>query len=274
MPAALDAATRALEIDPGSAEAHNALACAALLWERDFNRAEGEFLEALSLNPKYIQARCWYGLFFLQWAVGRFEEGLAHVWQAFEADPLSGYVNTVVSYALGTVGRAEEALVYAKIAVEQDPQSFLGRWELSIAYHWNGQYDQALTVLETLWAESPSHWVAMRIVPTYARVGRWEHARAVYDEMLERRHREYVPPFVLAACASGVGDHEAALAFCAAAVEGRDVLLGHFQSWLPDLDLLRADPRFVRLVEQFNARAAGQSTPRMNRARSANQVDS
>jgi hypothetical protein len=37
-------------------------------------------------------------------------------------------------------------------------------------------------------------------------------------------------------------------------VEGRDVLLGLFQLWIPDLDPLRADPRFARLVEQFNAR--------------------
>ena len=77
MPEALAAATRALEIDPGSAEAHNALACASLLWERDFNKAEREFLHALALNPKYIQARCWYGLFFLQWTVGR----LTRVWR-------------------------------------------------------------------------------------------------------------------------------------------------------------------------------------------------
>jgi predicted Zn-dependent protease len=126
--------------------------------------------------------------------------------------------------------------------------------ELTLAYHWNGQYDQALALLETLWAESPSNWVAMRMVPTYARVGRWERARAFFDELLARREREYVPPFVLAACASGLGDHEGAMAFCVAAAEDRDVLLPHFHSWLPDLEPLRADPRFARLVQQFNAR--------------------
>ncbi|MBA2356366.1 MAG: tetratricopeptide repeat protein [Acidobacteria bacterium] len=254
MPAALDAATRALKIDPGSAEAHNALACASLLWERDFKRAEREFLEALALNPKYIQARCWYGLFFLQWTAARFDEGLEQVWQAFDADPLSAYVTTVVSFALAGVGRAEEALAYAKTAVEQDPQSFLGRWELAFAYRWNGQYDQAATVLETLWTESPNNWVAMQIVPTYAKTGRLQDARAIYDELLSRRAHEYVPPFALAACASGLGDHEEAIAFCVAAVEGRDVLLGCFHSWLPDLELLRADSRFAHLIEQYNTR--------------------
>jgi tetratricopeptide (TPR) repeat protein len=254
MPAALDAATRALEIDPGSAEAHNALACASLLWERDFKRAEREFLEALALNPKYIQARCWYGLFFLQWTAARFDEGLAEVWQAFEADPLSAYVTMVVSFALATVGRFEEALIYAKTAVEQDPQSFVGRWELAFAHRWNDQYDEALALLETLWTESPVTWIAMQLVPTYAKLGRFEQARVIYDQLLARRDHEYVPPFALAICASGLADHEAALTFSAAAVEGRDALLALFHLWIPDLDPLRADPRFARLVEQFNAR--------------------
>jgi tetratricopeptide (TPR) repeat protein len=254
MPAALDAATRALEIDPDSAEAHNALACASLLWERDFVRAEHEFREALASNPNYTQARCWYGLFFLQWTVGRLDDGLAQVWQAFQADPLSAYASSVVSFALGTVGRAEEAVEYSKAAVEQDPPSFLCRWMLAFAYRLNNQYKDALAVLETLWAESASTWVAMQMVPTYAKLGRLDRARAVYGELQARRITQYVSPFALAICATGVGDHQDALAFSAAAVEGRDVLLGLFHSWTPDLEALRADPAFSRLISQFNAR--------------------
>jgi pentatricopeptide repeat protein len=254
MPAALDAAARALAIDPESAEAHNALACAALVWQRDFTKAGGEFLEALALNPKYIQARCWYGLVFLQWAVARHDEGLAQVWQALEADPLSSYASTVVSLALGTVGRVEEALAYAQTAVEQDPQSFLGRWTLAFAYHWNGKYDESLAVQEALWVESPNNWVAFTIVSAYAKVGRLEHARKIYDELVARRAHEYVPPFTLAVCANALGDHEAAMAFCEDAVEGRDVLLGFFHAWVPGFEPLRSDPRFAHLVERFNAR--------------------
>ena len=230
MPEALAAATRALELDPGSAEAHNALACASLMWERDFNKAEREFLHALALNPKYIQARCWYQ-FFLQWTVGRLEEGLAQARQALEADPLSAYAAIVLSFAWGTIGRADRALAYGKTAVEHDPQSFVGRWGLSFAHHWNGQYEEALSVLEALWAESPYNtWVTIRIVPAYARVGRIEKARAIYQELLVRRERQYLPPFVLAVCETALGDHQGAIASCAAAVKGRDVFLGFFHS--------------------------------------------
>ncbi len=255
MPEALAAAMRALEIDPGSAEAHNALACASLMWERDFNKAEREFLHALALNPKYIQARCWYGLFFLQWTVGRLDEGLAQAHQALDDDPLSAYAAMVLSFACGTMGRADRALAYAKTAVEYDPQSFVGRWELTFAHHWNGQYEEALSVLEALRAESPyNNWVTIRIVPTYAKVGRFEEARAIYEELLMRREREYVPPFILAVCETALGDHEGAIASCAAAVEAKDVFLGLFHSWVPDLEPVRADPRFADLVHRFNTR--------------------
>src|SRR4029079_16993416 len=97
---AVEAATRATAIDPESAEAHNALAVAALLWERDFNKAERAFREALTLNPRYTQARCWYGLFFLQWGVGRDQDGLAEAWLAFETDPLSAYATPCISLRL------------------------------------------------------------------------------------------------------------------------------------------------------------------------------
>lgn len=160
-----------------------------------------------------------------------------------------------MSLSFGTVGRAEEALDYAKTAVEQDPQSFLGRWELGIAYHWKGQYDKALSVLEPLWAESRNNWVALRIVPTYAKAGRPDRARAIYDELLSSREKEYVPPFVLAACEAALGDHEAAMASYRSAVERRDVLLALFPAWVPDLDPLRADPRFLQLMQRFNARS-------------------
>jgi serine/threonine-protein kinase len=255
MPAALDAATRALESDPDSAEAHNALACASLMWERDFARAEHEFLEALALNPNYIQARCWYGLFFLQWTVARLDDGLAQVWQAFRADPLSAYATAVVSFALGTASRAQEAVEYAKAAVAQDPPSFLPRWMLAFAYRFNGQYEEALAVIETLWVESPNTWAAIQIVPTCAKLGRADRARGIYEELRARSTHAYVSPFALAICASGLGDHEDALAFSTAAVDSRDVLLALLHSWIPDLDQLRADPEFTRLVNRFNSRA-------------------
>ena len=96
------------------------------------SKAEREFREALTLNPGYMQARCWYGLFFLQWGVGRDQDGLAEARLAFEADPLSAYATTVLSLALATVQRFDEAVLQARNAVQQDPESFLAQWTLGL----------------------------------------------------------------------------------------------------------------------------------------------
>jgi serine/threonine protein kinase/Tfp pilus assembly protein PilF len=249
---AFEAATKATILDGGSAEAHIALANAALLWERDFEKAGREFREALALNPKYTQARCWYGLFFLQWSVGRLKEGLSEAWRATEDDPLSSYAWTVMSFALATVGRTDEAVRDARIALEYDPASFLAKWELGLAYHWHGQYEDAVATLEPLLPEAAFGWIVIGLVPAYAQTGRLADARRTYDELLARRSVAYVSPFSLAVCASTLGDHDDAIRFCETAIEERDMLFALFHNWLPDFERVRADSRFPDILARFN----------------------
>jgi len=254
MPAAVEAATRATRADAESAEAHNALAVPALLWERDFEKAEREFLEALALNPGYVQARCWYGLFFLQWGVGRYQDGLTEARLAFEADPLSAYARTVLSLALATVQRFDEAVLQARNAVQQDPESFLAQWTLGLSHHWNVQPEEAIELLEPLWAKTGHSWVALGLVPAYAQAGHETQARKLHQSLLARHAREYVQPFVLAVSATSVGDLEAAIGFCEAAIEGRDMLFALFNRWWPDFERVRADRRYDEILVRFNSR--------------------
>ncbi len=85
----LAAAQRALTLDPTSAEANASLACAMLLYENDREQAARGFGRALELNPSYVQGQCWYALFYLQWAMGRFEDGIAEARRMLDIDPLS-----------------------------------------------------------------------------------------------------------------------------------------------------------------------------------------
>ena len=91
-PQAMAAATRSIELDPGSAAGHTALACAALLYENNRTMARREFERALELSPSYALGRCWYALFYFQWACGEFEQGIAEARRALDSDPLSAYL--------------------------------------------------------------------------------------------------------------------------------------------------------------------------------------
>ena len=226
MPAALDAATRALEIDPDRLKPTTRSPVRRSLGT-GLSSAEHEFLEALALNPKYIQARCWYGLFFLHWTAARHDEGLAQVWQAFEADPLSAYVDDGCVVCSGRRGARRGSPGLCENSGGRGSAIVSGRdgnWPSHITGTGN------TTKPSRCWRRSgPSRRTTgsrCRIVPTYAKVGRLDASARHLRGVVGAPRHEYVPPFALAACASGLGDHEAAMAFCVEAVEGRDVLLG------------------------------------------------
>jgi Predicted integral membrane protein len=95
LPQAKEAAQRAIALDPQVAEAHTSLALCHLFYDRDRQSAEREFLHSLELKPRSSLTRTWYGLYFLQWAEGRFEEGLAQTTQAVQIDPISPYARAI-----------------------------------------------------------------------------------------------------------------------------------------------------------------------------------
>ena len=103
------AAHRAIELNPDLADGHNALGNAAWV-SRDWPTAEQGFRRALELNPKHVQARCWYGLYFLQICSARMAEGVDEAGRALELDPLSAYVNAIYAMTLAAAGRIEEAV--------------------------------------------------------------------------------------------------------------------------------------------------------------------
>jgi hypothetical protein len=84
--------------------------------------------------------------------------------------------------------------------------------------------------------------------------GRKDEARTIYQSLLARQAREYVQPFVLAVCATALGDHEGAIEWCEVAAEGRDMLFALVNRWWPDFDRVRADPRFDHILDRFNSR--------------------
>lgn len=97
--------------------------------------------------------------------------------------------------------------------------------------------------------------MALALAPAYVSVGKLDRAKGIYEALITRRTRdEYVPPFVLSVCASALGDHEQALAFCEQAIESRDMLFALFHRWLPAFERVRTDSRFPDIVARFNAR--------------------
>ena len=252
MPRALEAARRALALDPELAEAHNALACATLLWERDYQLAEHEFERALELNPSYAQARAWYALFYLHWVSGRVEEAREQLLAAQKDDPLSGYASVILAFSETSSGRHAEAVAHARRGVELDPNSYLATWILMEALDHAGQYAESVACAERALTMSGRHgWALCGLASVYGHWGKAGEEAAIFREAEERSAREHLQPCMLAHAAAAAGEFEKAIKYAERAEAERDPLFVMLARFWPDYDSLRPDPRFQAILDRF-----------------------
>jgi serine/threonine protein kinase/tetratricopeptide (TPR) repeat protein len=248
-PQAMAAATRSIELDPASAAGHAALACAALLFENDGKKAQKEFETALQLRPSYVLGRSWYAVFYLQWARGEIERGIAEARRSLSDDPLSSYLSMLLACALCTAGRVDEAIETARRAVDQDPESFIARWILGVSLGTGGRFDEAVATMETGAAMSARH---PRALTSLAVLFGWSEKRseasALHRELLDRASRGYVPLTYLCLSAEASGQHEEAMAFARRAWDEREPPFILHARHFPEFRTLRSDPRFAAIL--------------------------
>jgi tetratricopeptide (TPR) repeat protein len=252
-PQAMAAATRSIELDPTSAAGHTALAVATLLYENNRIQAKQEFERALELRPSYVLGRSWYALFYLQWARGKFEHGIAEARRALDGDPLSSYLSMILACALCTAGRLDEAIEMARRAVEQDPASFIARWALGVSLGTAGRFEEAISALETAVQISGRHARALSsLAVVFGSWRKFSEADALHREVLERASRAYVPLTYLVLTAEAAGQHEEALAFAQRAWDDREPPFILHARHFPEFRKLRSEPRFAAILREMN----------------------
>ena len=247
LPQAKEAAQRAIELDPLLAEAHTSLALSHLFHDWDRTRSEREFLRSLELKPNNGFAKVLYGYYYLQCAMGRFEEGVAQLQEAVRIDPLSAWFRVVLATTYVPID-ADVCMQVALEALRIDPDHFLGRWIQMTALSLLGRYEESEKVAElTLRMSGRAPWIMGGLARTYARLGRRDDAEALYMELRWRARREYVAPSVLGWAAWAAGEHDEAIRLEEKAHAIGDPTLMNANCW-PDWAELREDPRFQEIL--------------------------
>jgi tetratricopeptide (TPR) repeat protein len=259
LPQAKEAAMRAVTLDPSLAEAHNALAFAYTLYDWDWVNAEGEFLRALELNPRYVQARDWYGVWYLGAVRGRFQEAIAHAKQAIECDPLSSYATASLAVAYNFAGRSAEGLAVAQHAIELDHDSILAHFVLAGTLYFQNRFEESVTIGEAALGMFGRHPVFMTLLTSaYTDWGKPEEAKAVHTELLARAAREYVSPTLIATSASAIGKRDDAMRYAREAHAIRDPQLTLMGRHWPGTKRLREDSRFTEILASMGSEMSGQ----------------
>jgi TolB-like protein/Tfp pilus assembly protein PilF len=251
---AMAAATRSIELDPTSAMAHTSLACATLLFENNRLMAKQMFERALQLNPSYAMGRCWYGNFYLNWACGDFEQGIAETRLALESDPLSAYLTMSLGVGLFTAGRLDEAIGTCQRAAQLDPESFVSRWALGIALGLSGRFEEAVSTLEKAAEMSGRHSLALTgLAGVFGQTGSLANAFALHRELIDRVSRGYVSPSHLALTAEAAGQREEAMAFARRAWDEREPSFILWARHFPQYRTLHSDPRFAAILREMDS---------------------
>jgi len=234
-PKAKEAATRALEIDESSAEAHTSMAFIKFRWDWDRTASEREFQEAIKLKPAYAPAHQWYSSYLV--AVERFDEAIAEAKRTEELEPLSFVASSHLGWIYYLSGQNDKAIEQCKKILELDPSSFPARRYLGLTYEAKGMYPEAITEFQTGVKLSGSPLMLALLGHAYAVSGKTAEAKQVLNDLQQLQGQRYVSPYTVAAIHAGLGDRDEAFKWLETAVEERDI-------WLMNL---KVDPVFSRL---------------------------
>jgi len=122
---------KALELDPGLAEAHASRGL-ALENEHNLREAEEEFRRAIELKTSYAFAHMWYYSLLLSQL--RWGEALQQIEKALELDPLSPVINANHASFYDAKREYSRALELFKRVTTLDPDYPPGRYQLVVAY--------------------------------------------------------------------------------------------------------------------------------------------
>jgi adenylate cyclase len=245
---AREAVEKALELDPGLAEAHAALG--TILHQADYNwrAAEAEYKRAIGLKPNYPTAHQWYAhLLVLR---GRFAEAETEMTIAIKLDPLSVIMNHNMGAAYYYQGRFDEAIEWFHRANELDPSVLLashGATNLIQAYALSGRLDEAVKELETL-AAVPKAARGLRVWRAYmlAAMKKRDEALEALRQLEEDYRNGKESPYQIAMIYFVLGDADKGFAWLKVACAEHD---GGILWMMRDHELagVRKDSRFIAL---------------------------
>jgi TolB-like protein/DNA-binding winged helix-turn-helix (wHTH) protein/Tfp pilus assembly protein PilF len=246
-----EAATRALALDSGLAEAHASLGYVNHFnW--NWNAAEQSFKRALELNPNYANAHNLYASHLM--ARGLIAESIATSNRARELDPFSLSISVQRGFVLENARRYDEAIEQLRSVIAMDPNHYQAYWTLGHTYAASGRFAEAVTAAEKAVALSDRVPGALGILGlVYGLAGRRDDATRVLNELLELNKQRYVTPAALVNVYIGLGDKERALTWLEKAYEERSNYIAYLNVF-PIVDPLRSDPRFAGLLQKVGLR--------------------
>lgn len=243
---AVEAANKALSLDPNLTEAYNALGWIKFLADWDWPGAEAAMKRAIELNPNDVDAHTNYAT--LLSVTGRTEQAMKESERALQLDPVSEDVNFTYTNVLFEARRYDDALAQAKRAFDLDPEHPGRTFIITRIYNAKGRFDEAVAEYVKILGKEAAQ-AAPEVAYAYARSGHRGEAEHILQYFIQKADKPSVN-YLIAMIYAGLDDKERALDWLERAYDKRDNLLIHLKVD-PEWNDLRAEPRFIELLKRM-----------------------
>jgi serine/threonine-protein kinase len=247
---AKEAARRALQIDPASAEGYTWLALAAMHYDWEWGEASRMFQKAIELNPNLAAAHSWYA-WFLTWIEAKYDLALEHYTLAEKLDPLAldnRYLRGYTHYAAGDYDRALDTF---EQALELEPGFAQVHYGMGDVYNQQGRLDEAIVEFRQAveFGGRATNAVAL-LSYVYGLAGQPEKARALIAELEQRSAEGYSADVWIAVGYAGLGETNTMFEWLEKGYRNHDPVMAYL-SRTHEFDTYRSDPRFGSLLERL-----------------------
>ncbi len=182
---AMSAAQRALQLDPGLAEAHAAIGRIKRSYDWDWPGATAAFQKALALEPQ--NSVVLLGASSLQASLGNFEEAVTLNRRAVEIDPLSVVAHVSLGMHAYYAGQQELAIDAFQKALAISANAPDAHYLLGLVYLERSQPQQALAEFEKNHASSERN---VGEALAYSALNRKKEADAALHQLIANYHNE------------------------------------------------------------------------------------
>ncbi|MGQ0648931.1 MAG: protein kinase domain-containing protein [Gemmatimonadaceae bacterium] len=241
-------ATRALELDPDSAEAHVTLGVYHEWYAHEWEKAHAELERAVDLNPSSATIRLYYAVHLC--AIGRLDEAMVQRELASQLDPSAMVVRGNTTWLLYLARRFEDAVREGRSLRQIDPSSAYGAFSHGLVCAQGGFPSEAIAAFRDAvrLADGTSLYLVML---AYGLAVGDEHAeaRSILADLRRREETEFIWPMGMSFAYAHLGEEGTALDYLERAYNERVgwmPLLGRE----PALDVLRSSPRFRELLRK------------------------
>ena len=246
---------KALEIDPECAEAHSVLGTFLIWGQRKFEEGGKELQTSIRLNPNFATSRQMYAQYLM--ITGPIEEARIQVNRALELEPYFWVVQNLNSWIYYFEEKYEEALEACIIAHDHNPNFSSNEWLFVLNYAKLGEGEKMKQQLQNIAKRySKSDNYAEDIEKAFNESG----IDGLFLWMIDANKNNPIRveglsghPFFIAWWNAILGNQDDAIYWLEKNMESKIRLYHYFNliATNPDFDILRDDPRFLKIVDDI-----------------------